>query len=430
MMKLRRLRIQKYRFVKPGTELHFHSGVNLLLGLNGTGKTTLLDLVARVIGGHFGGLREEEFALDYDLELPEGLLEVEVSNERAVGPSLHKERVNTRAQLARYSYRFTLAFHPTADRAGDRHMRHITWDEHQIQFEDTNGYIWATPSLSLFDKDSAFEALWQFGFFLPGNSTLLLATLALGSPPASRLDESLDWLRSRLDSDKFSVLIDSNLTIGHVTSTTIIGAVLGPWLSSEVGAKPKEHVLSAVGADLPVLVDIASALGHKEAALNLELLSSSPSLAPDSREVNELIFGKQRFYFTKHDGSIVPLEHLSFGQKRMVALIYYLAAFKDVIIADELGNGLHHAMISDCFRRIGGRQAFLATQNPLLLDFVEFKSAADVRASLIRCSCDKEGTREQMVWGSLTEEEASEVFADYSVGIQHSSEILKVRGLW
>jgi recombinational DNA repair ATPase RecF len=43
-LRLRRLKIEKFRNVVPGTELVFGDGMNVLLGRNGTGKTTLLQL--------------------------------------------------------------------------------------------------------------------------------------------------------------------------------------------------------------------------------------------------------------------------------------------------------------------------------------------------------------------------------------------------
>jgi Fe-S cluster assembly ATPase SufC len=44
MLKLRRLRVEKFRSVAKGAELSLSDGINVLLGQNGTGKTTLLEL--------------------------------------------------------------------------------------------------------------------------------------------------------------------------------------------------------------------------------------------------------------------------------------------------------------------------------------------------------------------------------------------------
>ena len=67
--KLKRLKINKYRSIKPGTELRFADGINVLLGKNGSGKTTLLNLLAMVVSGNFYPIRREEFSLEYEFGL-------------------------------------------------------------------------------------------------------------------------------------------------------------------------------------------------------------------------------------------------------------------------------------------------------------------------------------------------------------------------
>src|SRR5262245_15965557 len=82
MAKLKRLKIEKFRNVET-TELPFGVGFNVLLGLNGTGKTTLLGLVAAVLSSDFSGMREEPFAIEYEIGLREGTITASVRNEEA-----------------------------------------------------------------------------------------------------------------------------------------------------------------------------------------------------------------------------------------------------------------------------------------------------------------------------------------------------------
>src|SRR5277367_5401685 len=83
MMKLRRLKIEKFRSVAKYAELSFSDGINVLLGQNGTGKTTLLELISMVVRSDFSTLAKEEFALEYELSVDEReSIVVVVKNER------------------------------------------------------------------------------------------------------------------------------------------------------------------------------------------------------------------------------------------------------------------------------------------------------------------------------------------------------------
>ena len=57
-VKLKHLKIHQYRNVRPGTELRFDDGINLVLGQNASGKTTLLSLLSAVSRSTFTELSE------------------------------------------------------------------------------------------------------------------------------------------------------------------------------------------------------------------------------------------------------------------------------------------------------------------------------------------------------------------------------------
>lgn len=71
-LKLRRLKIHRWRNVLPGTELCFGDGIHALLGKNGTGKTTLLKLISMCARGSFEEAENEE--LDFELDFAIGSL--------------------------------------------------------------------------------------------------------------------------------------------------------------------------------------------------------------------------------------------------------------------------------------------------------------------------------------------------------------------
>src|SRR5262249_53959559 len=90
MVRLTRLRIDRFRNVKPGTELRFGPTFNVLLGKNATGKSTLLDLIAAVTNDDLSAYAKEDAGFDLTWWLEKGDTEVEVRAVRtpAKRPSL------------------------------------------------------------------------------------------------------------------------------------------------------------------------------------------------------------------------------------------------------------------------------------------------------------------------------------------------------
>jgi hypothetical protein len=121
---------------------------------------------------------------------------------------------------------------------------------------------------------------------------------------------------------------------------------------------------------------------------------------------------------------------LSYGQRWLLAFEAYLAQDALVVVADELVNGLHHQSIQTGLQHIGERQAFLTSQNPLLLDDLTLESPEQVARSFVRCAVVEHEGKEKWEWRNLTEQEAQSVFEAHEVGIQQVSETLETRGLW
>ncbi|HEX4418062.1 MAG TPA: hypothetical protein VH165_09195 [Kofleriaceae bacterium] len=119
---------------------------------------------------------------------------------------------------------------------------------------------------------------------------------------------------------------------------------------------------------------------------------------------------------------------LSFGQKRLLSYLYYLACNSHIGVADELVNGMHHAWIEYCLGpACEGRQMFYTTQNPLLLDFLVFETEAEVSERFVTCTWDPEIG---FIWENLEPRVGEEFYRLYKTGIQHVSDILRTKGWW
>jgi hypothetical protein len=163
-------------------------------------------------------------------------------------------------------------------------------------------------------------------------------------------------------------------------------------------------------------------LGFDDARLHLQLIDAD---ALDGGSVRAQKWGNLTVQL-RRNRSLKSDVLLSYGQRRLLSLLFWIYGARDLVLIDELTNGLHHDWIQGVLDAIGDRQAILATQSPLLLDFLEFDSADAVRRGLVFCS-EQDGL---MTWKNPTSEEADMVWRGVQAGIQHVSEVLRTRGLW
>jgi energy-coupling factor transporter ATP-binding protein EcfA2 len=436
MVKLRWLQVNKFRTVKPGTRLTFNPGYNVLLGQNGTGKTTLLNLVAAAIASDFTSLGDVEFDLSYELASDKATATVSVRNEPRSPPfSAAWESISSEA----------LRQHPLTPEGGLRaFMRsttvHISRKEPALQLElnieGSRGIARRTDetaSSAPVDLDLGnAERLPLWLLILTAYAQWVDATLVSSriapeimelffSGPTRRFDESLEY---------FNDLGQHQRKLVRSPDGQIQGiGVLGPNESMHERLSHLAH--NRWGDDRYVLTDTdIPFLKHTAQLLDFESAEAIVELKDSVREGNTEVMhlGNLRFYFSHRGGWKISEKLLSYGQKRILAFMHYLAIVPSTVIADELVNGLHHRWIRACFEALGPRQAFLTSQNPLLLDYLSFQSPEEVRSAFVLCRWEK--GPEQMVWENMSQEAATDFFDSYKVGFQQVGELLQSKGLW
>jgi hypothetical protein len=430
-MKLKRLKIHKYRIIEPGTELTFGDGFNLVIGRNGTGKTTLLNLLAMVFGGNFSHVSKEDFDLEYDFEDAEGSLRVVIRNQADIGPfgPAHPDGTSR--------YTIGMNFRSTGEHHTDDFRLEAGNASTVIKYEDAREVRWDIP-LSPFSEGGNFM---NFVFKSQPSKQPKDASIPqrLKFPRGfERFDESTEFfrrilekahLRLKPDYKEHTQPYDYRVSRPVLSPVEISRRIIERLQGKEV------PTISIPSSELLFLDRTVHALGYREASMMVDLTRSSylsvdqyPADYPVHLPV--LYYGNFRFHFVKRDGSRISHEQLSFGEKRLLAFHYYLDTYAHVLLADELANGMHHDMVDQCLDAAGDRQAFLATQNPLLLDHMGFSSAEQVKLSFVLCRCEMKHDREYMVFTHMTDEQSAEFFADYKIGIQHVNEVLRMRGLW
>lgn len=417
MLKLRRLRVEKFRNVVPGTEIRFSDGFNVLLGQNGTGKTTLLELISSIVRSNFNDLQGEEFSIEYEMALGEVVVVVVLRNQR-------REEIQPLA--------LGETWRPSM-------QAHIVNNGSTTVLHRENGHLYVNRDLV--DAPELGPLLgpgvvnMTIGFYgMVGRPDLFFRFV--NNAETVRFDESLDVFHT--------VMTPARALAGFHLSRTPINPlpsyVPGTWstkitmprslvgkLQPRYQAEPTASQFVFSDQDLGFLGSAVRVMGFEVGQASIDVLARrAVNQAMDNVDLGNLTF---RFQF-EEGGDMVSHDRLSYGQKRLLTFFCYLDTCPDVVIADELVNGLHHAWIAAAIDAVGERQSFLTSQNPLLLDYLPITSPEQVRESFIFCRGERGERRPRWLWENMSANDAAEFFAAYDVGIEHVSEILQSRGLW
>lgn len=402
-MKLTRLKINKLENVAP-TELRFSAKWNVLLGPNGTGKTTLLEVVSTL-------LRTVAFPNDFDLDLDmlsgedEFAVHIEgartaiaaaTSSGEVVGPGLRGELRTVRGPSGRMTFR----------KVDDL----LEWKGEGPGFPEDEGRVpWRGSSLA-----------WLL-LSLPTDHR----TAPWIQKNALRFDESLEFFAQvfqQAEGPAKPQIILRPIPDGVRSELHgVVSRSLESAANHAFGASERTRI-DVPAEKLPFLQDFRRACGMSSA--EMLLLATGNAKGPKRDGVG---FEIHLCLFYDPTGLNYPHTMLSYGQKRFLAFLYYLEANAEIVIADELVNGLHHAWINLCMEKLEQRQSFLTSQNPLLLDYLHFESAEEVRATFILTSRDSEG---RFVWRNMDEGQAQRFYEAYKVGFESVNEILRAEGLW
>ncbi|HZI11964.1 MAG TPA: AAA family ATPase [Myxococcus sp.] len=428
MLKLQWLQINKFRSVKPGTRLVFNPTFNVLLGQNGTGKTTLLNLVTAVVSSNFTALRDEDFEVEYELSSNVGKLVASVRNTRGADAQPFQSLMIHRgekfrateflAQVKLFSPDGRLEFAIASDGA---RLTRSTGDETSApvwrSFPSMGARLWATLLMGVvewayenYDEKKAaavvggYSALWS-------------------EADLSRFDEALGYFE-QLKKTRFSLRRSKESGELQAWGTDVPEVLTKEWLRlAQPHWEAERYAFSS--ERVPFLSEAARLLGFEAIEASIELQQSK-----NDEDSDILEFGDLKFLLARKSGNRISEQHLSYGQKRILAFMYYLAVTRSVVVADELVNGLHHGWIRACIESLGSRQVFLTSQNPLLLDYLTFDSAEQVRSTFVLSRWEEAESGGQMVWEDMSLEAAEDFFASYKVGFQQVGELLQSKGLW
>ena len=477
MLRLRRVHIHKYRGVLPGEALRFGPEAVFVLGRNGAGKTTFLELLTRLVACDLRPFVKEGGEVDVEWEMvedhptgnPYGDLFLSLRYVQVVMAS------SAPARLSDPSTTPPIAWNLTGQLRGSHtatvHSNHADDSETAPAIEDENHTEYAFPTLHFVlssSKSLAYSnlddgtsgsvdipdsidiersALHIVAYYVgtgakssvaPGMDEFWLSALLrfIGFPktaPIARFDEALETFRSIVGGPgpheiiplAEARVVPNGNALANFFGATFIPTELLPqnFLSAPSPLTNQTYLPDALPENSHFLAPLFEAFG----ALDVEL-------RPRLVEEDEQGRGLWRTFdiFVRWPGGLKQRhDHLSFGQKRMLAFLWYQAVYHDVpVFTDELTNGLHSAWVRQITDLLAGRQAFHAVQNPLMIDMSGLGAEEEIASRFVLCETEVSQPGRRWRWRNPTAEEAHELRVAWDAGFQSLSEILLSRGLW
>lgn len=421
-MLLRRLKIVKLFGVAP-TELVFCNEFNVLLGKNATGKTTLLRVIEAIVSDNFKEIldRFNEVIIEFEIE---------------------RVMTNGKRRLATFQLDVTK---PTERPGGDDRSEPKARDA--LRVHGTLRVV-SDGNVELFSSRGALSIVGADGEDLRIDANTILRPQYLwGMIQEFRNDEAgsfnrPDWewwpanMFGRFDEalDVYRKLVAGSITV-FMPDKGGQARVSGTMLSRTVVADVKKRIretpsladqtfLQFSGDSIAPLAEAANLFGFS--TTEVILLGSASTAVPGGKRIS---FGQTELVFKDSEGNWEFGDQLSFGQRRMLAFMFYWHETSGApAVLDELVNGLHHEWVDRSIGMLRDRQCFYASQNPLLLDELRFRSIEEVERTFVVCS--RTNQRGPMTWAPLTKKQATSLWRSHKAGVQHVHEILRDEGLW
>jgi energy-coupling factor transporter ATP-binding protein EcfA2 len=405
--------------------IRFSPRENLILGVNGAGKTSLLKLILAILSLDFSDLSSQAFDVGFELQT--------VSAGVVDGDELCVSGRVTNARSAAQSENENAPFGPQMELGAVISYQSI---EALIRTEIRGNEI------SYYQGDSSVAVAKAL---LPGRSLSLKPNLPGFQDPAFR--EIIRKLYPRCEGSylgpsdgEFQALSQdvsftsdgSELTI-DTTAGNLGRALL--WnlfpLLLNIGrldrARFKEGLNLAAEGTLPLPIAIEAVdFQRLFAPLGVRTVRLVPNITREKEKKFECKGIDMRVEFL--DGTTLSGSGLTFGQKRyLYAGIVFALHPGDPVLVDELDNGLHPGLIAALLDSWQDRQLFLVSHNKLVIDHTNFSGPKDAQDKIHIVRRAEDG-RQSVT--ALDEATAQDIYDKIAVAIQSPSDVLSAEGLW
>jgi energy-coupling factor transporter ATP-binding protein EcfA2 len=460
-LRLRRLTIRKYRDLAGPVDLEFGRGHVFLLGKNGTGKSTLLELIWFLITFNLELLRDDEVGVDIEWTI-ETSGPREGRNAATVTARFEAEALSRREAHDREDIIYNIIDEIFTNK-WIFSLRCSINEEIDIPVDNNHNYNSSTDLNHKHDSPRPADQLqmrWRFdeppsvrigdhdlsSKFGEARSVIsensiqfiyryMMKLLSQSSLEANGLIAPFMFEIEKITNFHMQHIYDESLEV-HQRIVDRSGYTKTPndpkYIQNDRSDFLPTHLLSSllrpVDKPQPQPAEPYPLHPWLLPLLNAKTVDAHPRLYQRDAKGQSTYQGFD-IYVTWPDGSLHHHSQLSFGQKRLIAFAWYADVAPEApLLTDELTNGMHAAWVRRIVDILGDRQAIHALQNPLLLDAVGPGEPDEVRARFILC--DVADNPRLWTWRNPTEAEAARIHAAWSTGFQHLSEILESEGLW
>lgn len=477
---LKRLLIKQFRNVRPGTEIFFNPGYNILLGKNGTGKTTLLEIISCFMREDFFKFKNDLFEIEIEIKINILSLIYIIKNQTIDDPNnsqIKEKKITVDTQHILNDKILPTNdpswFNNPSDRGFFMFVRdfktnfgivhYLATDKNLMQLfieninnlndtivekirenlpeliqshYNTKNIIPEEKILKILKhKTETFKSFFGENFIdyiylynIYCNNWIILGFQHLQNP-FERFDESLNIFNRLVDSnDPYRIRAEITFNKGSSMGSSMTAHFLSPSLLEILPASQDSIGKHFIVSNQNQKIASIEMLDNLIKMLNLK----NAEIVFDGNIINELgkkkvIYDAMKFNIYYPNGDEMDHNSLSYGQKRLLAFLYYIECNESMIIADEMSNGFHYDWIKECMDLIKDRQCFLSSQNPILLDHLSFEDKSEIQHTFVKCEFDEQY---RIVWSNFTDDDVDDFWGAYQVKIQEVSEILRAKGLW
>lgn len=422
-LSLRSLTIHRYEQFRNCPRIELSPDDNLILGINGSGKTSLLRLLAAVLRWNYDALLGQPFDVEFEQVLEQDdATATSIKGKVQYQPALRgteQPLPDWRGALSKYDGFEAYFDISSSERAYVIEVRnsrfHVKQDGEVLIGDEPVESLLADLLSNI--RDFALLPLWNCTrhTFLIRETDIDFIELTTHIP--------YDFLIDRRPGRPVPPALNLGFSKPEYQQWRSLVRMLIAGIRDERG---KEKYLPPITYGR----DTATELNAMLMALDAESISFRLKIEQTQSFSDEVTFEGQGVEIGVRfsSGTEVIDSRLTFGQKRLITIaLGALLCGGSPLLVDELDNGLHPGLVEKVLGLIRGRQTFIASHNKLVVDLLDYESPEDMRCTIHVCRRNQDGTQSLV---ALSDEQVREVFEKIEVGIMNPSDVLLQEGLW